>query len=170
MRSPRSLLAPAAVVTTALLTALVVALATASPAAARGHSILREDLQGTFPLTDPVSPSPVIAGVNPGGAPWVIDEDSEARVREDGRIRVELKHLVIPNRVPGNPVPLMAASLVCDDMVVDSTQAFPVTEDGNGLIEDRISGTKDCDDPVVLVRSATNPAALGNYFAVAMED
>ena len=65
MRSPRSILAPAAVVTTAL----IVALTTASPAVARGHSILREDLQGTFPLTAPVNPSPVIAGVNPGGAP-----------------------------------------------------------------------------------------------------
>src|SRR5687767_8717162 len=102
MRSPRSILAPAAVVTTALMVAL-----TASPAVARGHSILREDLRGTFPLTDPVSPSPVIAGVNPGGAPWVVDEDSEARVREDGRIRVELQHLVIPNRVPGNPAAFM---------------------------------------------------------------
>lgn len=166
MRHFRSLLAPA----TAITAALLIVSATASPAAARGHSILREDLQGTFPLTDPVSPSPVIAGVNPGGAPWVIDDDSEARVREDGRISVEVNHLVIPNRDPGNPVAMMAASLVCDDMVVDSTKAFAVSPEGNGEVEDRIRGTKDCDDPIVLVRNATNPDALGAYFAVAMDD
>lgn len=155
---------------TAIAAALVIAATTAGSAMASGHSILREDLQGTFPLTDPVNPSPVIAGVAPGGAPWVLDKGSRVRVREDGRITVVVKRLVIPGRVPGNPVLLMAASLVCDDMVVDSTQPFAVSPEGDGRIRDRISETDDCDDPIVLVRSATNPAALGSYFAVAAED
>jgi len=33
---------------------------------------------------------------------------------------------------------MMAASLVCDDMVVDSMQAFAVSPEGNGRISDRI--------------------------------
>ena len=166
MRNFRSVLA----LSTAITAALVVTATSAGPAMASGHSILRENFEGTFPLTDPVNPSPVIAGVSPGGAPWVLDEDSEVRVREDGRITVVVSHLVIPGRVPGNPVALMAASLVCDDVVVDSTQAFAVSPEGDGSISDRITGTDDCDDPIVLVRNATNPAGLGSYFAVAADD
>ena len=166
MRNLRSVLGRS----TAIAAALVVTATAAGPAAASGHSILREDLQGTFPLDDPVSPSPVIAGVSPGGAIWVLDEGSRVRVREDGRITVVVKHLVIPGRVPGNPALLMAASLVCDDMVVDSTQPFAVSPEGDGRTRDRISGTKDCDDPIVLVRNATTPGALGSYFAVAADD
>ena len=168
MRNLRSVLAPS----TAIAAALVVVATSAGPAMASGHSILRENFEGTLPLTDPVNPSPVIAGVSPGGAPWVLDEDSRVRVREDGRITVVVNHLVIPGRVPGNPVALMAASLVCDDMVVDSTQAFAVSPEGNGSISDRIAETDrdDCDDPIVLVRNATNPLELGSYFAIAEDD
>jgi len=164
----RSVLAPS----TAIAAALLVAATTAAPAMASGHSILREDLQGTFPLTDPVNASPVIAGVSPGGAPWVVAAGSKVRVREDGRITVDVKGLVIPGRVPGNPISLMAASLVCDGMVIDSTQPFAVSPDGDGYISDRISETDDddCDYPVVLIRNATNPAALGAYFAFAADD
>ena len=166
MRNFRSVLARS----TAVAAALLVTAAAAGPALASGHTILRENLEGVRPLTDPVDPSPVIAGVSPGGAPWVLDEDSRVRVREDGRITVVVSHLVIPDRVPGNPVPMMAASLVCDDMVVDSTQAFAVSPEGDGRISDRITVSDDCDDPIVLVRNATDPASLGAYFAVAVED
>jgi hypothetical protein len=166
MRKFRSVLAPS----TAITAALVVSALSAGPAMASGHSILRENLAGILPLSDPVNPSPVIAGVSPGGAPWVLDEGSQVRVREDGRITVAVSHLVIPGRVPGNPIAFMAASLVCDDMVVDSTQPFAVSPDGDGGISDRITAIDDCDDPVVLVRNATDPAALGSYFAVAAAD
>ena len=149
--------------------ALLVTAAPAGPALASGHTILRENLEGVRPLTDPVDPSPVIAGVSPGGAPWLLDEDSRVRVREDGRITVVVSHLVIPDRVPGNPVPMMAASLVCDDVVFDSTQAFAVSPEGDGHISDRIAEVDDCDNPIVLVRNATDPAALGAYFAIAAE-
>ena len=65
----------------------------------------------------------------------------------------------------------MAASLVCGDMVVDSTRAFAVSPDGNGSISDRIGefDEDDCDNPTVLVRNATG-ATLGSYFAFAMDD
>ena len=166
MRTNRSVL----VRSTAVTAALALTVLSAGPATASGSTILREKFMGTFPLTDPTNPSPVIAGVNPGGAPWVLDENSRVRVREDGRITLVVRHLVIPGRDPGNPVAMMAASLVCGDMVVDSTEAFHVTEDGNGRISDRITVPDDCDDPIVLVRNATNPAELGGYVAVAMDD
>jgi hypothetical protein len=153
-----------------LTAALGVTLLAAAPAAASGKTLLREGFSGTFPLTDPVSPSPVIAGVNPGGAPWEPEKNSRVRVREDGRITLVVKRLVIPGRTPGNPAALMAASLVCGDTVADSTDAFPVDPDGNGRTRDVIDVPDDCDDPIVLVRNASNPAGLGGYFAVAMAD
>ena len=164
MRNFRSVLA----LSTATTAALVVTVTSAGPALASGHSILREDFEGIAGANDLVNPSQPIAGVNAGGAPWVVDEGSAVRVREDGRITVSVRGLIIPGR--GNPVGMMAASLVCDGMVFDSTEPFAVSPDGNGGIEDRIASTDDCDDPIVLVRAATDPAALGNYFAGAMDD
>jgi hypothetical protein len=156
---------------TAVTAAVAATVLVAGPAAASGHTILRDTFDGTFPLTDPVNPSPVIADVNPGGAPWVLKENSRVRVREDGRLTLVVRGLVIPGRTPGNPVAMMAASLVCGDEVVDSTDAFPVDEDGNGRINARIMVPEDCEDPIVLVRNASSPdGELGAYFAVAMED
>ena len=163
MRKFRSVLARS----TAITAALVITATSAGPAMASGHSILRENFEGVFPLSDEVNHSPIVAGVSPGGLPWVLDEDSHVRVREDGRITVVVNHLVIPGR--GNPIALMAASLVCDDMVVDSTQPFAVSPEGDGHISDRIAEVEDCDNPIVLVRNATDPAALGAYFAIAAE-
>ena len=163
MRKLRSVLAQS----TAITAALVITATSAGPAMASGHSILRENFEGVFPLSDEVNHSPIVAGVSPGGLPWVLDEDSNVRVREDGRITVVVNELVIPGR--GNPIALMAASLVCDDMVVDSTQPFAVSPEGDGHISDRIAEVEDCDNPIVLVRNATDPAALGAYFAIAGE-
>ena len=164
MRKFRSVLAQAIAITAAV----VVTATTAAPAMASGHSLLREHFVGTIPLNQP-NASPIIAGVSPGGAPWVLDADSQVRVREDGRITVVVNHLVIPG--VGNPIDFMAASLVCGGVVVDSTQPFAVSDDGNGSISDRIGefDEDECDNPTVLVRNATGPT-LGAYFAVAMDD
>ena len=166
MRKFRSVLAQSIAITAAL----VVTATTAAPAMASGHSLLREHFVGVIPLNQP-NASPIIADVTPGGAVWVLDADSRVRLREDGRITVVVNHLVIPGRVPPNPVATMAASLVCGDVVVDSTRPFAVSPEGNGSISDRIGefDEDDCDNPTVLVRNATGPT-LGAYFAVAMDD
>ena len=166
MRKFRSVLAQAIAVTAVL----VVTATTAAPAMASGHSLVREHFQGIAGSRDPVNPSLPIAGVSPGGAPWVLDADSHVRLREDGRITVVVNHLVIPG--VGNPIDFMAASLVCGGVVVDSTQPFAVSDDGNGSISDRIGefDEDDCADPIVLVRNATPLGTLGAYFAVAMDD
>ena len=164
MRKFRSVLAQSI----AIIAALVVTATTAAPAMASGHSLLREHFAGVIPLNQPGA-SPIIAGVSPGGAPWVLDADSHVRLREDGRITVVVNHLVIPG--VGNPIDFMAASLVCGGVVVDSTQPFAVSDDGNGSISDRIGefDEDDCADPIVLVRNATPLGTLGAYFAVAAE-
>ena len=166
MRKFRSVLAQSIAVTAAL----VITATTAAPALASGHSLVREHFQGIAGSRDPVNPSLPIAGVPAGGAPWVLDADSHVRLREDGRITVVVNHLVIPG--VGNPIDFMAASLVCGGVVVDSTQPFAVSDDGNGSISDRIGefDEDDCADPIVLVRNATPLGTLGAYFAVAMDD
>jgi hypothetical protein len=147
---------------TAVVAVLAASLFSAAPASASGKSLVRDGFEGSVPLTEPGA-TPIIAGVSPGGAPWVLDDKSNVRLREDGRITVKLVGLVIPGR--GNPVAMMAASLVCDDMVVSSTDPFMVDAAGNGRTKDVIHVPDDCDDPVVLIRNATDPANLGAYFA-----
>jgi hypothetical protein len=168
MRIFRSVLAQSIAITAAL----VVTATTAAPALASGHSLVREPLQGIAGANDPVNPTQPIAGVTAGGAPWVVAEGSRVRLREDGRITVVVNGLIIPTQ-GANPVPTMAASLVCGDMVVDSTRPFAVSPEGNGSISDRIGEFDEdsCDNPTVLVR-AFDPAtgALGSYFAFAMDD
>ncbi|HET7277798.1 MAG TPA: hypothetical protein VFJ22_06950 [Dermatophilaceae bacterium] len=167
MRTFRSVLAQSIAITAAL----VVTATTAAPALASGHSLLREPLQGIAGSRDPVNPTQPIAGVPAGGAPWVLDEGSQVRLREDGRITVVVKHLVIPG--VGNPINQMAASLVCGGAVVDSTRPFAVSvPDGNGSISDRIGEFDEdsCDNPIVLVRDARTAPVLGSYFAFAMDD
>ena len=158
MRSTRSTLTRTLAVTAALGLTLV----TASPASAGGSTLLRDGFEGNVPLTAP-DPTPVFGEVPPAGAPWVLDDDSEVRVRKDGRIRIELDDLVIPG--VGNPVPQVAASLLCDDVVVASTPAFPLDEEGDGEFRGEIRVPKHCDDPQVLIRNARDFPQLGGYFA-----
>jgi hypothetical protein len=144
--------------------ALAVTVLTSGPASASGHTILRDGFEGNIPLTEP-NPTAVIGGVSPAGAPWVLDDSSRVRVREDGRISVSLRGLVL-TRTGVNPVGMVAASLVCGDMVVDSTDPFALSmPKGNGRISTRIDVPGDCDDPVVLIRNANTPGTLGGYFA-----
>ena len=137
---------------------------TASPALASGHSILRDQLVGSMPAPD----SPPIAGINPGGAPWV-NGPSKARVREDGRITVTIRGLVIPppRGTNTNPVASVVATLVCDDMVTSSTAPFALSTAGDGSTSDTITGTRHCEDPVVLIQPAGNRTV---YIASTMDD
>ena len=145
-----------------LATTAAVALAfstfSAAPASAHqsgssGRPLLDAQLVGSMPAPA----SPVIAGINPGGAPWV-NGPSPVRVREDGRITVTVRGLVIPPpRGTGmNPVASVVATLVCANMVQDSTEPFPLDTAGNGQTSDVISVPIPCDDPVVLIQPARN--------------
>ena len=140
---------------------------TAGPALADGsggHSVLRASLVGSMPAPA----SPMIAGINPGGVPWV-NGPSKVRVREDGRITVKIRGLVIPPPVGTgvNPIASVVATLVCDDMVKDSTEPFALSRAGDGSTSDTISVPRHCDDPAVLIQPAGNRAV---YIASAFGD
>jgi len=115
----------------------------------------------------PAPVSPKIAGVNPGGAPWV-NGPSSVRVRQDGRITVTIRRLVIPQpKGTGvNPIASVVATLVCDNMVRSSTAPFALSAAGNGSTSDKISVPRRCEDPTVLIQ----PAGKAIYIASAMDE
>lgn len=136
--------------------ALALITLTAGPALAdgsSGHSVLQGALVGSMPAPA----SPAIAGVNPGGAPWV-NATSTVRVRQDGRISVSISGLVIPPpRGTGvNPIAAVVATLVCGNTVTASTQPFALSAAGDGSTRAVIAVPRHCDDPAVLIQPAAN--------------
>jgi hypothetical protein len=115
-----------------------------------GHSLLRAKLMGSMPM--PMSPT--IAGVMPGGAPWV-NGPSKVRVREDGRITVTIRGLVVPAPMGTgmNPVASVVATLVCDGKAKYSTKPFALSPAGNGSVSDMIM-VPCCHDQAVLIQPA----------------
>ena len=150
-RSSRVLSTTAAV--TLAITAFSTAPAFAGESGLSGRTLLRAQLVGSMPAPA----SPAIASVNPGGAPWV-NAPSPVRVREDGRITVDIRGLVIPPpRGTGvNPVPSVVATLVCGNMVQDSTEPFALDMAGNGSTSEVISVPLQCEAPAVLIQPAAN--------------
>lgn len=112
-----------------------------------------------------------VAGVPSGGAPWVV-ANSEFNVTANGRIQVEIRGLVISSGAFINtvgPVTMVDASLACNDVVVASTTAVPLSSGGNTSIHDQITVPARCIAPALLIRIAatTNgPVANGPFIAV----
>lgn len=134
------------------ITALVAPAASASDghSGRSGHTILRADLMGSMP------DGPTIAGVAPGGLPWVVDEGF-ARVREDGRVRVRVEGLVIPGTGTG-AVTTVTATVVCGGMAVATTTSAPLDTDGDARIDDTVWLPDHCSMPAVLVNPNGNAA------------
>ena len=154
---------PNRVISTTAAAALAMVTLTAVPAFADGSggdSVLSAPLMGST-LT-PVSP--MIARINPGAAQWV-NGPSLVRVREDGRITVTIRGLVIPKLGGTNPVTSVVATLVCENMLTGSTQPFALSAAGNGSTSDKIPVPRQCEDPAVLIRPFPK---LAVYIASAM--
>src|SRR6266403_4721565 len=122
----------------------------ASSALAEEH-LFRSTIVGSNPQT-------VIAGVPSGGAPWTVQRGSAA-LDGDGRLRVEVRDLILPKLGTTGPVNSVSASLVCGGAggtVVATTDAVALSADGNAEIESGISLPATCFGPVVLVRAVFN--------------
>ena len=159
---PHRLAASTAFTTVAALALLTLASGPAVADDSHRHHLLRADLVGSMPAPA----SPTIAGIRPGGAPWV-NGPSTVAVRPNGEITVSITGLVIPPPVGTgiNPVASVVATLVCDDTVRDSTAPFPLSSAGDGATSDRIAVRGQCTDPAVLIQPAANPAV---YIAAAV--
>jgi hypothetical protein len=102
------------------------------------------------------NPHTIIAGVQSGGAPWTVQHGS-AGLNVDGQLHVELKNLILPQLGNAGSVTSVSASLVCGGSggtVVATTDAVPLSSDGNAEIEARIDISSACFAPIVLVRAA----------------
>ena len=102
------------------------------------------------------NPQVVIAGVQSGGAPWTVGRGS-AVLDDEGRLRVEVRNLILPKLGNPGPVTNVSASLVCGGSggsVISTTAAVPLSGDGNAEIEATIKMPSTCFGPIVLVRAA----------------
>jgi len=120
----------------------------------------------------------VVRGVSPGGTPWVINK-FEAKVEEDGDIRVEGKGLVLAggNNI-GSPdgVTLVAATLFCQTspgppatFSAHSSGAHPLAADGDFKFKDTLSPVppSPCTNPALLIRATSSS---GPWLAAGIPD
>ena len=116
-----------------------------------GNTLLRSTLAPSVPG------DPTFHGVNPGGAPWVLQR-GEVRLKRNGQFRLRLQGLVIPNppgdNTPG-PVTTVNASLYCgadsDTTAAATTDTVPISRQGDANINTTISVPATCLAPLILV-------------------
>lgn len=143
----------------------VCALLAAMPSVADSNQAFRGQLAGS-------QVGEHVAGVPSGGAPWVITA-SEFHVSGSGRTEVEIRGLVIsagPLINTAGPVTMVAASLVCNDVVSGTTGAVPLSSGGDASIHDSITLPASCIEPALLIRIAATtsagPISNGPFIAV----
>jgi hypothetical protein len=98
-------------------------------------------------------PGITIAGVASGGAPWVVKRGFTA-LTDDGRLRVEVRGLILPSTGNTGPVTEVAASVVCANTVAATSTAVPLSKEGNAEIHARLRVPSPCLGAIVLVRVA----------------
>jgi len=114
-----------------------------------GNTLLRSTLAPSVPG------DPTFHGVNPGGAPWVLQR-GEVRLKRNGQFRLRLQGLVIPNppgdNTPG-PVTTVNSSLYCgaDTTAAATTDTVPISRQGDASINTTISVPATCLAPLILV-------------------
>lgn len=117
-----------------------------------GAPILQAPMAGSLP-TDPA-----LFGATPGGLPWVVETGSTT-LRADGRLDVKVEGLIIPDRGT-NPLPGLAASVVCNGVVVATTATVPFSPDGDARIRTSVVLPDRCLAPAVLLNPNGNAAVF----------
>ena len=154
---------------------LLVPLASASLSSAKGPKVLNAHAFGS-------TPNITIRGVDAGAAPWVVD-NGKIQLDPSGRLRVRIKGLVIGEGAlaSGAPVPaslvgtvatvtMVHAALTCGGpgngvpFTITSTDAVPISTDGDLEIDAQITSPTVCAQPIVLIRIGT-PATPGPWIA-----
>jgi hypothetical protein len=117
-------------------------------------------------LVPSVPTDPALMGAAAGGVPWVL-RPSEATVRSDGRMRVDIRGLLIPSgQFAGTtgPVTTVSASLYCagNSTPVGTSAAVPLSSRGNARIDTSVTLPAKCQIPAVLIHPN---GALTSYIA-----
>jgi hypothetical protein len=145
--------------TTALLVAMLMAgVADASNAhsenSAGGGHILSAS------LTPDLGPTvePTIAGIAPGGLPWVL-KSGHVNLSGNGQLEASVNGLLLGPGSPANlvgtrgPVTTVSASLVCANGPIVTTNAVELTTKGDAHLHQKISLPAHCVGPIVLIRA-----------------
>src|SRR5260370_28147444 len=98
------------------------------------------------------NPGFTIAGVKSGGAPWVVNHGF-AVLNDEGRLRADLRGLILPNLGTPGPVTAVAASVVCGDAVAGTTDSVPLSVDANPAIQAKFKMPAPCLGPISLIRA-----------------
>ena len=98
------------------------------------------------------NPGVTIAGVKSGGAPWVLNHGF-AVLNDDGRLRADVRGLILPNLGTPGPVTAVAASVVCGDAVAATSDSVPLGVDGNAEIHAKLQVPSPCLGTIVLIRA-----------------
>jgi hypothetical protein len=100
------------------------------------------------------NPGVTIAGVKSGGAPWVVNHGL-AVLNDDGRLRADVRGLILPGLGTPGPVTAIAASVVCgDEVAATPTDSVPLSVDGNAEIHAKLQVPSPCLGTIVLIRAA----------------
>jgi len=99
------------------------------------------------------NPGSTIGGVTSGGAPWVVRHGT-AVLTDEGRLRVEVRGLILPSTGNTGPVTQIAASVVCSNAVAATTTAVNLSSNGNAEIRAKVTLPSPCLGAVVLIRVA----------------
>jgi hypothetical protein len=98
------------------------------------------------------NPGVTIAGVKSGGAPWVVNHGF-AVLNDDGRLRADVRGLILPNLGTPGPVTAVAASIVCGDAVAATSDSVALSADGNAEIHAKLQVPSPCLGTIVLIRA-----------------
>jgi hypothetical protein len=98
------------------------------------------------------NPGVTIAGVRSGGAPWVVNRGL-AVLNDDGRLRTDVRGLILTNLGTPGPVTAVAASVVCGGAVAATSDSVPLSVDGNAEIHAKLQVPSPCLGTIVLVRA-----------------
>ena len=123
-----------------------------------GHANHREHRNRTvlsMSLVSSVPTDPTLLGAAAGGVPWVL-RSGEARLRNDGRLEVRIRGLVIPVAPftgTTGPVRTVSASLYCggNSTPVGTSDSFSISTDGNARISTTFMLTAKCQIPALLI-------------------
>lgn len=99
------------------------------------------------------NPGVAIAGVGSGGAPWVVRRGF-AVLTDDGRLRADVRGLILPSTGNTGPVTEVSASVVCGGTVVATSAAVPLSTKGDAEIHAKLQIPTPCFAPAVLIRVA----------------
>jgi hypothetical protein len=130
-------------------TALVVTVALAPTLALGGGTRTDRSVLLRSPLVGSRASDPQLFGAVPGTVDEAVSR-SRVVVRADGRLDARVRGLVQP-REGSNPIPLLAASLVCSGHNVDTTAPVPFDEAGNADVHERLTVPPRCLAPAVLI-------------------